>query len=762
MPPRQRRIDPNALIQASMNRKGSGGTSQNLMAAMQQFMQTFAKSMGKMMEQVGQASAQQADQSGQQQARIADAAERVFNQAQQKAEIRRQENRQDVLTQESREFQMSQSDYNMTMQKQIQEDAQSVAMLIQAEESAKSRMLEKRERDSSYIADAAQSANKWIDSTDANNGWDAIPNGMDVRNQMLDLIRMSEVVNEDFYDSPYADRLHAMVSQTQQAILRGDESFETIVGSEPERPMLSIPASMMDTIGIDLPILSRAEMKEWRNRNGYPKGGVWALKTDDPKRLLVNPVGFSAMMAAKQHDTTLSMLGTKKAQQRFLIDQAKAQREWDRYSKPLEEMEVELGKQYNRILPESMSSVLKPAAMRASLGGVEAAAGTDPMSMMMNFYASAVKNPDQMEKLGRLSLEEGNEKRWVPGAPATGQKADKGQQVQDFYDVSRMGAAGDAMEAFLDNASTNPNFQNNVAAWIGGLPEADMWKIGLNEDVASAVAQIKRRGARHERSLDSADTKMLMRRAVSQVISTWRSTNRERFVVPLRNNNVRQVWRDANHAAGVLQDSTAVAIMSRMEPEELQELGATGHIPEGLIDEAGRQKMFRTPQGILQSVVTLNTRPGARRALGVYTNGSLTPDQEEVEKADPVAAYYTNTAANGVPGFVPVPTPRDPKMAYTQPHRALVERLHQSRAASVTTVNTPDPADSDGTPVAPTPAQPAQPGPAQAPVGPSAPPQLSEPQAPLSNAPQLGPQPQLEAPALNPHMTLSQQKPETQ
>jgi len=751
MPPRQRRIDPNALIQASMNRKGGGGTSGNLVAAMQNFMQTFSKSMGKMMEQVGQASQDQAQAGAQQSARIADTAERVFNQAQQKAETRRQETRQDALTQEAREFSMSQSDYNLTMQKQIQQDAQEVAMLIQAEESAKERMLQKRERDSAMISDTRQTAQTWIDNTDANNGWDALPNGMEVRNDMLDLLRMSEAVNEDFYDSPYSDRLHVMVAETQRAILRGDESFESIVGTQPERPMLSIPASMLDTVGLDLPILSRKEMKEWRDRNGYPKGGVWAMKTDDPRRLLVNPVGFSALMSAKQHDSTLAMLGTKKAQQAFLIDQARKQREWDRYSKPLEEMEVELAKQYNTILPESMSSVLKPAAMRASLGGVAPAQGSDPMSMMMNFYASAIKNPDQMEKMGRLSLAEGDKDRWIPGAPATGQKADKGQQVQDFYDVSRLGAAGDAMEDFLESASVNPNFQNNVAAWIGDLPEADMWKIGLNEDVASAIAQIKRGGTTAEHAYGSAQSKILMRRAVSQVISSWRSTNRERFVVPLRNNNVKQVWRDANHAAGVLQDTTAVAIMSRMDPEELKELSSTGQIPEGLMGEAEQQKLFRTPQGILQSVVTLNTNPGGRRALGVYVNGSLTPDQEEVEKADPVAAYYSNIAASGTLGPSSVHDRPVAPGPYTQPHQTLTALLHESRAKSK--ASPIDPADS--APPSAAPPQAPSPGtraPAPGPGAPPPAPQLSEPQAPLAGPQQLAPQPLGAPPPLQPDL----------
>lgn len=736
-------------MQATLSGGGrGGGTGTNLMQAMQQFMQTFSKSMSKMMEQVGQAQAVQTQAGTDQMSRVADQAERVFNQAEQKAETRRREERQDVLTEESREFSLDQVDYNALLQKQVSQDAKEVALLIQAEENAKLRIVEKRERDSAYISDARMSAQQWIDDTDASNGWDALPQGIELRSQMLDLMRMSEVVNEDFYNSPYSDKLHAMVARTQQAIAGGATEFESIVGTQPEPPMLPIPASMLETLGLDLPILSREEAREWRDRNGYPKGGVWAMKTDDPKRLLVNPVGFSALMTAKQHDTTLAIMGTKQAQKAFLMQQARKQREWDEYSKPLEDMAAELTKQYQTVMPEAVSSALRPAAMTAGLGGVDTEQGVDPMSMLQNFYSQAVRSPEKVARLMRLSLAEGDKDRWIPGAAAIGKKADPGQQAQDFYEVHQLGAAGDAMGDMLDKAHDNPAFRTNVAAWLGGMTEQQVWNVGLNEDVASAIANIKRGGVSSELAYGSAQTKLLMRRAVSQVISSWRATNRERFVVPLHNNNVMQVWRESNHAAAVLQDGTAVAILSRMDPEELRELGSTGKIPAGLLGEADRQRLFRAPVGILQSVVMLNANPGSRTAINEYTNGG--PSKEEAEvfenpQYDAVSAYYQRVAKEGVFGPTSVHAPPGaPGRTFTQPYQSLTNLLHTSRAKAIMP---PDPnAGGEGIEVAGPQAPPSAPGaPASAPPPSPSPgqagPQFGAPQAPLGEPSQLGPQP---------------------
>lgn len=747
MPARPGKVDRAALVQAAMSRGGGGGSAQALAAAMQQFMASFSSAMSKMMKQVGQAQEATSQQSQQAMANIANVAEQSYNQAQRKAEIKHKEERQDTATEGAREYQLDLADYQAALNKQVEADGKEIGLLMQQEEAAKNRILEKRERSVATIADARESAWQWINETDGNNGWDLLPGGLKTREQMLDLIRMSGVVNEDFQDSPYSDRLHAMVGQAQAAILSGESEFESVVGTQPAPPLLPVPASMADSLGLDLPMLTREEMDEWENRNGYPKGGVWAMKTDDPKLLMVNPVGFAALMAAKQQDTFLAMTGAKMVQRDYLLKQARKQKEWDEYAKPIEDAAVELTKQFNIMVPDALAAVLNPIKGEKATGvpGVGATMapmeGSDSRSLLHNIYASMLRrNPDLVDKAMRLGLPEGDPKRWVPGMDS-----DPAVKAQDFYAVQQIKAATDALANHLETAHTDPTFRSNVAAWLGGLSAPQVWQAGLSEEVASAISGIKRGGTKAEHDFGFVPTRKLMERAVSQVIANLSIANREQISIPARNNTVMHVWRESNHAAAVLQDGTALAVLSRMDPDELKSAGESGSLPEGLTEAAANPGLFRVPVGILKGVAMMNSRTGARSAIHTYIQGGLLEEEEEVytnEKYNQSTAYYQHVAENGLgptsvaakPGF-PAPARR------AQPYRSLSDLLHKDRAASVMPPSG-QPAPGAAEKPAPAPAK-AQPAPGQG-VPPVTSPEVGgfgEPQRNLGETSQLTPPP---------------------
>ena len=96
--------------------------------------------------------------------------------------------------------------------------------------------------------DVAKAAVDWVYDMDAANAWDRLgPNGLETRQQMLDLARMAQVVREDMLDSPYADKLHAMVAQANQALIRGETTTTGPAGAF-EQPMMPVPAAMLELV----------------------------------------------------------------------------------------------------------------------------------------------------------------------------------------------------------------------------------------------------------------------------------------------------------------------------------------------------------------------------------------------------------------------------------------------------------------------------------------------------------------------------------
>ncbi|MHC4511885.1 MAG: hypothetical protein ACYTAO_23555, partial [Planctomycetota bacterium] len=264
-----------------------------------------------------QAQAQQAEQTQAAVAQVADAAQRAVNQAEQRAETRRQEERQEALTEEGRRFQLEAMDYQRELTSKVQREGAELASIIQENEAKKQRLLDEQERGAATIAESVESAVDWVYDMDAANAWDRLgPKGLETRQQMLDLARMAQVVREDMLDSPYADKLHAMVAQANQSLIRGEETFVEPAGAF-EQPMMPVPAAMLDALKLDLPILTPEEAREWELYNGYPKGGVWAMSMDDPKFVMVNPVSFKAITKAKQDDLMLAVMQSEEARRQY-------------------------------------------------------------------------------------------------------------------------------------------------------------------------------------------------------------------------------------------------------------------------------------------------------------------------------------------------------------------------------------------------------------------------------------------------------------
>ena len=252
MPP-QPRFDRQQLVQAALSRGGGGAGGANLVQAVQAFMEAMGRSMNQFVRTAGQAQQAQAEQTQAAVAQVADAAQRAVNQAEQRKETRRQEERQAAMTEEGRRFQLEATDYERALTSNVQREGAELASIIQENEAKKQRLLDEQERGAATIAESVGSVTDWIYDMDAANAWNRLgkpdnPNyGWEVRQQMLDLARMATVVREDMLDSPYADKLHAMVAQANQALIRGEREYMEPIGAF-EQPMMPVPTAMLDAL----------------------------------------------------------------------------------------------------------------------------------------------------------------------------------------------------------------------------------------------------------------------------------------------------------------------------------------------------------------------------------------------------------------------------------------------------------------------------------------------------------------------------------
>jgi hypothetical protein len=674
----------NALAQAAMGRGGSGGNAAGgIAAAMQQFMATFGQAMNKMTKGIQQSHEQLAQESQQHMANIANVAEQTYNQAQRQAEQQHQEARQDAATENARAYQLKLADYQDALQRNVEKDARTVALLMKEQAAAAQRVLETRERNVATINNAREPAYKQLLLWDAQNAWDVFPDGPERRKELYDLNQMARMVSSDYLDSPYDDRLHAGIAKTLQDLSEGKPEYQSYIGVEPPPPMIPVPASMVESLKLKLPILSQKEANEWKNRNGYPKGGVWAMKTDDPKLLLVNPVSFSVLLQARQEDTFLAMTQSREARMEYIMGLGKAQMARQEWAKPLEEAQTKLTEQFEGTVPDAINGVLTPATLHPGQLGAQAPAGADPMSVLGNVYKSVLRaNPDLADKAMRLGLPDGDPEKWVPG-----QKKDetKDEAIQDFYAAQQIQAAKDVIARHLEQAQGDSVVRGNVEQWLNGLTEAQVHQVGMTDDVASAVAETKRRSMTIPPDI--------ARRAVSQVISKWSEVNYEQVGIPVDNNTVMTTWRNDNHHAELMQDALATTYALHMTPDEVHEMQKTGTLPAVLEESfkgGGRPGVSITDPNIMRGVVELFRRPGSRKGLNEVLRGGFDPEDAKV-LSDPeynkVVAYYEAKAMeqkdpNGQP---------KPNL-----YMGVVERLHADRARAKAAMAQPSPQETGG------------------------------------------------------------------
>jgi hypothetical protein len=752
----QPRFDRQQLVQAALGRGGSGAGGANLVQSVQAFMDAMGKSMNQFVRGATQAQAQQAEQTQAAVAQVADAAQRAVNQAEQRAETRRQEERQEALTEEGRRFQLEAMDYQRELTSKVQREGAELASIIQENEAKKQRLLDDQERGAATIAESVESAIDWVYDLDASNAWDRLgPNGLETRQQMLDLARMAQVVREDMLDSPYADKLHAMVAQANQALIRGDETFVEPTGAF-EQPMMPIPAAMLDALKLDLPMLTPEEAREWELYNGYPKGGVWAMSMDDPKFVMVNPVSFKAITKAKQDDLMLAVMQSEEARRQYHLRVASDVLEAEEMSEPLEKMYTEYGDAVATALPDAIANTLVPNPRKWEQ------TGATPEQVVRQVYSAVLEgtraSAEATDRALRLGLSDDDPNRWTPGVRKDGESdADfQARMAEDMYDTIPMDALATQMQTALMDATTDPTFRGNVGAWLGSLRYEQLIESGVNPETATDIARTRHLVSQRQpltvfETKPTAEEQMaippeLAEAAVSQVISKWNKWHRERMLLPVKNNTIMRTWKENNHAMSVLKDGHATAVLSVLEPQELEGLVRDGRIPAETAQavRTRQDKLFRAPRGVLQSIAERD-------------------DPERDPEFNTVRAHHLDAAKHGITNpFSAIPEFNERSQLYEspvgtttalparkerkQPILSYTDRVLESRARSQAVQAAPQPPKIGPAEV---PEQQPQPAPTQpAPAQPGRAAQLSPTQ--VTGGPQRPQQPQAQPSPFSP------------
>lgn len=767
------RPDRAALVQAAMGRGrgGGGGGAEGFAAAIQQFMASFGQAMNKMTTQIGKASEMQAREGQQQMANVANMAEMSYNQAMKKADTQHAEARQDAATQNAREYQLQASDYQAALNKQVESEAKEVALLLTQQQQAQQRVIHDHERSVATVQDAGNQAFKWIYNMDATNGWNQLgAGGLKLREDMLQLTHTSRALAEDYDNSPYMDKFFALKEQADKDIIAGSPEYQSLSGTRPPQMLIPVPESMTHAKDLDLPVYSKQEIADMELRNGYPKDGLWAMQVNNPdgtpntKTLLVNPVGFRALMAARQEDTAMALLSSAAAKQDFLIKRGKEAKGWKDYSDKQEELQTNLRSTLSDVVPDVISKAMRPPARTAGLGGGETIAPADLKSLLYSFYGGMLKDSDAIEKLKGLGLSEGDPKRWVPGDHP--ELADPGEKAaragEDSPHAWKLTAAERALTSYLDDEAHNGDeIRAQVSHWIAGLTPAQVHQIGLREETANKIAIMKQvtpmqKVGLYAQEIESSlpivggwakipgEARRAMVDATFEVVGKLRSLNRDLVRVPLDTSPVMRNYRDSNHAYEVLTDGHALAAASTMDPADFKTAAAGGFLPAGL--NQGEEGLFRRPIGVTQSIVTITGRPGARTAIKDYARGGPGPEEEKVFKSpefNKVQGYYEHVSEHGFgPASVNV-SPELPGVATTRPYLSLTERLHASRAKALLTPEQPAQGQAPSAQV-PVPQQTNAPAPPPA-VGS---PPMGEVPPPMGTPDQLAPQPQIGPPGI--------------
>lgn len=746
------RPDRTQLVQSVLGRGGGGPqTAGNIGAAMAGFMQAVSQAMEKMGRSFAEAQQSQARSTAQSQQQVAQAAAQIANQSQRQGERiaaeRRQEARQNRRAEENREYQLDVMEYQQALSQQVQRESQELANLVQQEEKARNAYLDRILGEQATLKQSNDNLEKWVyEVMDANGYWDNLPDGPEIRNMLLDSIRMSRATEESLSDPIYADRANAIAHQAVQSLLSGDEEYPSLVGVKPDRPMVPIPNEMVESLGVDVPVLSEEEIADLEKGKGYPKSGVWAMQADDPRFLLVNPVSYRFITSAKVKDQFLAAIGSEKVKQEAMLQMADQYADASRYFEEIDKLESRMRDTLSIRMESAIDRAFDPSERTDSVDDV-----------LYGMYGALFEEkPELAQKMRALSLSPGHPDRWEPSS------------AEDFADIIRIKAADEVVRGRLEAEMANPAFKAKMVQWLQSRTPREVYNLGLPDDVANNLVYAIQNKDQWSMFSEVAPDEIITarERAVRHLWSKIRVANMENVTQPSRDNMVIEEYRESLHALRAGQDALATSFLSTLNQGEREEMRRTGSLPESVgeqlrsdeFDEAMaakgvEQNPFRAPMGMLQSITTiLGERPGARTELMDYMRGGPTKAEEDslYSPENPYRAYYENAAnqhpfRESLPPSASARATEAPDNGYNP--RALHQRMRESRErASRPDHLYPQRGVQGGTP--PT----GQPAPQGQPMSPSVPPATAPPIAPeptpqptapgaFGGAQQLSPQP---------------------
>jgi hypothetical protein len=356
--------------------------------------------------------------------------------------------------------------------------------------------------------------------------------------------------------------------------------------------------------------------------------------------------------------------------------------EAEEMSEPLEKMYTEYGDAVATALPDAIANTLVPNPRKWEQ------TGATPEQVVRQVYSAVLEgtraSAEATDRALRLGLSDDDPNRWTPGVRKDGESdADfQARMAEDMYD---MDALATQMQTALMDATTDPTFRGNVGAWLGSLRYKQLIESGVNPETATDIARTRHLVSQRQpltvfETKPTAEEQMaippeLAEAAVSQVISKWNKWHRERMLLPVKNNTIMRTWKENNHAMSVLKDGHATAVLSVLDPQELEGLVREGRISAETAQAARtrQDKLFRAPRGVLQSIAELHNRPGSRRGLReYYTAGAgdetVRDDPERNPEFNTIRAHHQDAAKHGITNpFTAIPEFNERTQLYESP-----------------------------------------------------------------------------------------------
>lgn len=472
-----------SLSQAALSnmqpRHGGGGDAMS--AALQQFLEANNRTIQQLVQTVQKLQQAQAEQAASAQQQVANTVTDMANRITAQAEEEKARKERSADIKEQRDYAMDVAEYQNKLQQQAAKDAQLVAQQQEEQTAAANRYLMEWERQSKTIPATNEYYRQVVGMLDELGHWDNIPDGLQMRRQLLHDLAASEAWNENHFASPYADRVASTLSRTMQAITKG-EPYEDLTGVRPDPGMVPIRADVIQDIGIDLPTYSEEELAKIRNRSGYPPNGVFSLETDDPAWKLVSPTTYSFLMRMRADDEINNFLTMSQAQKERLEGQAR---------KALKDEETLAGLEAVAMKSLDIYKGMAPGAVETGLGDWIAGArmsavppekalthrilthlfsATKPEYANMALRLTDPRNPTKLEGM------EG----YVDGAVMSAGLRSVREYITGVMEQDDNGGLG---QFILDAARSQPDVLQNL-----GVPQRDIAAIAGGGAGAQAVA----------------------------------------------------------------------------------------------------------------------------------------------------------------------------------------------------------------------------------------------------------------------------------